>query len=99
MFILFVYQSLLVAWNFVQEREFEEGRRIRAEDFAEKFCASKDVVNKLKEEFKSDIEVTLLCKNIDGTNRFYRKNINRIDDFIQEKYNKEQILELIKPPE
>ncbi len=41
-FVLFVYQSPFIAWNFVQKREKLEGRRILPQDFAEKFCASID---------------------------------------------------------
>ena len=95
-FILFVYQSPLKAWDFVQQREQVEGRRIRLEDFAKKFCTSREVVDKMKEEFQKKITVTLICKNIDGTDKFYRKNVDRIGDHISEKYNKEQILNQIQ---
>ena len=90
--ILFVYQPPLQAWHFVQKREQVEGRRIRPEDFAEKFCASREVVDKMKKEFQKKITVRLICKNIDGTEKFYRKNVERIGDHISEKYNEEQIL-------
>ncbi len=50
-FIFFVYQSSQEAWRFVQRREKVEGRHIRPEDFAEKFCESQRVVNKMKSEF------------------------------------------------
>ncbi|WP_423905833.1 zeta toxin family protein [Candidatus Spongiihabitans sp.] len=94
-FILFVYQSPMTAWNFVQQREIVEGRRIRSEDFAKKFYASREVVNKIKAEFGNRVIVALLCKNIDGTNKFYKKSVERIDDHIPEKYSEEQILKKI----
>ena len=95
-FILFVYQSPRIAWDFVQKREIVEGRRIRKEDFAEKFCASREVVNKMKKEFGSQITVRLICKNLDGTEKFYKKNVERIDDHIPERYDKDQILDEIR---
>ncbi len=94
--ILFVYQSPLRAWRFVQERELVEGRRIRSEDFAEKFCASRDVVNKMKQEFGTKITLGLIRKDIDEGVQFYKKSIETIDDHIPKKYNKEQILQVIQ---
>ena len=90
-FIIFVYQAPQKAWHFVQQREKVEGRRIRSEDFAEKFCESQKVANKMKAEFEKKVILSLLCKNIDGTNKFYRKSIERIEDHITEKYSAEKI--------
>ena len=94
-FILFVYQSPLAAWGFVLDREEVEGRRIRPQDFAEKFCASRNVVNKMKVEFGSKIELSLVQKNVDGTNKFFKESIQQIDDHISEKYTVEEILDQI----
>lgn len=91
-FILFVYQFPQAAWKFVQEREIVEGRRIRAEDFAKKFCDSRKVVNRMKAEFGKEITLMLLQKSIDGTDKMFKKSIERIDDHIPEKYNEEKIL-------
>lgn len=95
-FIMFIYQSPQIAWDFVQRREEVEGRRIFADNFAQKFCASYAVVNKMKAEFGDKITLSLVIKNIDNTgNRFYHKNIQRIDDHIPERYSAEEILALI----
>lgn len=91
-FILFVYQLPMSAWNFVQQREIVEGRRIQPEDFASKFCASRKVANKMKKEFGHKIVLSLLCKNIDGTNKFYKKSVACIDHHIPEKYTEEKIM-------
>ncbi len=91
-FIIFVYQAPQQAWYFVQEREIVEGRRIRPEDFARKFCACQEVVNKMKAGFGRKITLMLIHKNIDGTDKFYKKSIERIEDHIPEKYSEEQIL-------
>ena len=98
-FVLFVYQSPLIAWNFVQKHEKVEGRRIQPQDFAEKFCASREVVNKMKAEFGNKIELSLVQKNIDGTNKIFKESIQRIDDHISEKYTEDQILAEIEKSE
>lgn len=94
-FVLFVYQTPQRAWYFVQQRELVEGRRILPEDFAKKFCAPREVANKIKAEFGNEIRLILICKNIDGTDKFYKKSIQRIDDHILEKYSERQILSAI----
>ncbi len=95
-FIVFVYQPPKQAWRFVQEREKAEGRCIRLEDFAAKFCASHKVANKMKAEFRKNVTLSLIQKNIDGANKFYEKSIERIDDFIAEKYTEQQIIDEIE---
>ncbi len=66
--ILYVYQQPFLAWNFVQEREAIEGRRIRPETFIEQYFSAREVVNRLKGEFGSNIKVDLLMKNNDNSN-------------------------------
>ena len=96
-FVIFVYQSPRVAWDFVQHRERVEGRRIRPADFAEKFCASQSVANKMKAEFGAQIVLTLISKDIDdGGWRFFEEDIERIDDHIPERYDEQEILALIE---
>ncbi len=96
-FVIFVYQSHLIAWDFVLRREEVEGRRIRAEDFARQFCASQAVVNKMKEEFGSQVTLSLIIKNIKNTGvRFYQKNIQRVEDHIGERYSEQEIQKSIE---
>ena len=85
--VLYVYQEPLQAWEFVQAREAREGRRILAEDFINQYFTARDVVNRLKVEY-SAIKVDLLLKNRDGSNRFYQANVERIDNYIPEKYSR-----------
>jgi len=96
-FVIFVYQPPQVAWDFVLRREEVEGRRIRARDFAQKFCASQAVANKMKAEFGRQITLMLILKSIDSAgNRFYQKSIERIDDHIPDRYDEQEILTLIE---
>ncbi len=89
--ILYVYQDPLLAWRFVQAREKAEGRNIRREDFIAQYFAARDVVNGLKARFGRDVSVDLLTKNMDGSGRSYKANIDRIDNHVPEKYTPESL--------
>lgn len=86
--ILYVYQQPFLAWNFVQEREAIEGRRIRPETFIEQYFSAREVVNRLKGEFGSNIKVDLLMKNNDNSNRFFEFGVQSIDPYIPERYTR-----------
>lgn len=84
--IFYVYQDPIQAWNFVQKRELLEGRRIEKEYFIHQYFAARDSVNCLKKEFGDKIKVDLLVKNIDGSDQYYKENIDVIDNYIKERY-------------
>jgi predicted ABC-type ATPase len=94
--ILYVYQDPLLAWEFVQARELEEGRSIPVDRFVAQYFAARDVVNQLKVEFESKIKVDLLSKPNDSTQRLYKAGIDRIDNHVPEKYDGEQLHHLLK---
>lgn len=94
--ILYVYQKPELAWEFVQAREAQEGRRIPPEQFMEQYFAARDVVNKLKENFGGDIKVDLLLKNNDNSNRAYRAGIDQIDFHVPEDYTRESLEQLLR---
>ena len=89
--IFYVYQDPIQAWNFVQKREVLEGRKIKKEHFIEQYFAAHDTVNTLKKEFGNQIKVDLLVKNIDGSDRFYKENIDIIDNHVEERYTVETL--------
>ena len=96
--ILYVYQEPLLAWEFVQAREAQEGRRINPRDFIDQYFAARDVVNRLKAELGKAIHVDLLLKNNDNSHRLYKAGIDRIDSHVPEKYTRaaiEQMLGLV----
>ncbi len=93
--ILYVYQDPSMAWEFVKAREELDGRRILPEHFIEQYFAARKVVNQLKEDFDKDIVVTLLLKNLDGSDKVYKANVDKIDNHIPEKYSEKDLLELI----
>jgi UDP-N-acetylglucosamine kinase len=94
--ILYVYQEPALAWRFVVAREKLEGRRIPPEQFVEQYFAARDVVNSLKALFEKKIQVDLLLKNVDGSNRVYRANIDEIDNFEPEKYTRSEVESIIR---
>jgi adenylylsulfate kinase-like enzyme len=93
--ILYVYQRPELAWEFVLAREAQEGRRILPESFIEQYFESREVVNRLKRKFGRDIQVDLLLKDRDGSNRVYKDNIDNIDNFAPERYTLAALADLI----
>lgn len=94
--ILYVYQTPERAWEFVQEREQVEGRRILPETFVEQYFAARDVVNDLKRKFGKNIQVDLLLKELDGSRKQYKANIDKIDNHISERYSRRELQDRIK---
>jgi UDP-N-acetylglucosamine kinase len=89
--ILYVYQDPKQAWDFVKAREMKDGRHIPKEVFIEEYFCARENANILKSEFGSRIKVDLIIKNIDGSDFDYRENIDKIDNYISEKYTKETL--------
>ncbi len=93
--ILYVYQEPAQAWKFVQAREIAEGRRIQPEDFERQYFAAREVVHGLKAKFGKAVSVDLLMKNNDGSHRFYRAGVDRIDNHIPEKYSASDVKRIV----
>jgi UDP-N-acetylglucosamine kinase len=94
--IFYVYQDPIQAWNFVQKRELLEGRRIKKEHFITQYFAAHDSVNCLKKEFGDKVKVDLLVKNIDGSDQYYKENIDIIDNYVEERYTVETLNSVIQ---
>jgi pantothenate kinase-related protein Tda10 len=93
--IYFVYQDPLQAWNFVRAREKIDGRKIQVADFINKYLESRRVVNLMKAHFGKKVQVDILIKDIDGSDKIYKRNVESIDNHIKEKYTKKDLEELI----
>ncbi len=89
--IFYVYQDPVQAWDFVKKREVLEGRRIEKEHFVSHYFSARNSVNSLKREFGNKIKVDLLVKNIDGSDRYYKENIDIIDNYVEESYTVETL--------
>ncbi len=92
--IYYVYQEPEMAWRFVKAREKQEGRRILPEHFIEQYFAARKAVNQLKIDFGKDIRVDLLLKNLDGSDKVYKANVDQIDNHIPEKYTEEDLIRI-----
>lgn len=93
--VLYVYQEPRLAWQFVQAREEAEGRRIPLMQFIEQYFAAREVVNRLKLEFKGAVRVDLLLKNNDNSNRMYRAGVDQIDFHIPERYSRSDVEKML----
>jgi len=93
--IVYVYQEPKQAWKFVKDRETKEGRKIPKDAFIEQYFRARENANTLKREFGGNIEVYLTIKNIDGTDLSYHQNIDSIDSYIPEKYNRGDLKNII----
>lgn len=85
--ILYVYQSPLLAWEFVQAREAKEGRRVHPKQFIDQYFGARDVVNRLKQEFAARITVDLLLKPNDQARKLVRLGVEQIDYHVPERFN------------
>lgn len=86
-FIVYVYQDPVQAWEFVKKRAEKDGRVVPKEAFIEQYFAARANVNKTKDMFGKKIQVDLIVKDIDGTDLRYKENITVIDSYIKEKYS------------
>ena len=86
-FIVYVYQDPIQAWSFVQKRADKDGRNVPKEAFIEQYFAARLNVNAVKRQFKNQVQVDLIVKNIDGSNELYKENIDVIDNYVKENYS------------
>ena len=96
--ILYVYQDPELAWEFVKSREAVEGRHIKRETFIDQYFAARNVVNRLKTTFGSDISVDLLLKNTDNSHKLYKAGIDKIDNHVPEKYTPADLAKMLGLP-
>jgi hypothetical protein len=89
--IFYIYLDPLVAWEFTKAREFLEGRNIIREKFVEQFFASRENVDKIKQEFGGKIDLHCIIKDQKNEVEEIRFNIDNVDKFIKKYYNKKSI--------
>lgn len=93
--ILYVYQDPVLAWDFVQKREQIDNRKIMKKTFIDQYFLARETVNCLKRKFGKQIRVDLLVKNTDGSDLYYKGNIDVIDNHVTEKYDRDTLNELL----
>lgn len=95
-FIFYIYQDPVVAWEFTQEREKKEGRRISKDAFINHFFKAKESINLLKEYFKKDIKINMIRKNFKNEVVDMKLNIDKIDNHIKFDYTKDSLKDILK---
>lgn len=76
--------------------EITERRRILPKYFIQQYYKAREVVNQLEQLYGNPITLGLLVKNVDGLDHSYIENSHCIDDYIPEKYIKEEIKEITR---
>jgi predicted ABC-type ATPase len=94
--VLYVYQKPEWAWRFVCARERVEGRNIPRSEFARQYFSARDAINRLKENFGHAVTVDILIKSESGSTRFYKENIQRVDDHIRETYDPDSLERMLE---
>ena len=95
-FIVYIYQDPLIAWDFTKARENKEGRFIPKNAFIEQFFASKRNANKLKEIYGNRIQLWFIEKNFQMNDIRFKVNIDNIDNYLEVNYTKEQLEKSLK---
>lgn len=95
-FIFYVYQEPVTAWEFTQHREKKEGRHIPKEIFIDQFFSAKDTVNRIKEHFGKQIVIYLVEKDLKQKTVNVMVNVDKIDNYIKFKYTKDSLIEALK---
>lgn len=95
--IIYVYQDPLQAWEFVKAREITEGRNIPKSEFIRQLFAARATVLELKTAFRFQLEVDVIIKNIDGSNRHIELNADAqtIDALVTVGYSADQLDQIL----
>lgn len=94
--IFYIYQDPKRAWEFTKKREKIEGRPVPKDVFIKAFFESRSNVNKIKEMFGKDITLTFIEKNYLNKDKKYRPNIDKVESFVENKYNPNTLEQLLK---
>jgi UDP-N-acetylglucosamine kinase len=85
--ITYIYQDPLVAWDFTKKREKVEGRPVPKQTFIKALFSAKENVDKIKREFKEEIQLDLVIKNVDQKTRTTHFNIDQVANYLNIEYN------------
>ncbi len=86
--ILYVYQDPKLAWEFVKARESTEGRYVPPEEFVDQYFGARETANRSESDVRRTHKVGPASQNTDGSNRFSRTGVDRIDYHIPENYDR-----------
>lgn len=89
--VLFVYNDPIMSWKAAAAREVSEGRAVPMDIFIDRYFKSKESVRYLKQEFGQNIQIDLLFKELNKQAVRPEFNIDNIDNYIPEKYNRQSL--------
>lgn len=94
-FVFYVYQRPDVAWKFTEAREQLEGRNIPKDAFVRQFLQAGETVRRIRREFGEEVVIFLVKKDFQTNRVEYVEEITldgpTLDDYLPERYSKEQI--------
>ena len=93
--IFYIYQDPKLAWQFTQEREAVEGRRIDKDAFIKALYSSKDNVNSLKAEFGAKLVIFLVEKDYRKKVKIFKINIEKVDDYVKIPYTPQELEKML----
>jgi predicted kinase len=96
-FIYYIFQDPLLAWDFTQKREALEKRSVPKEVFINSLLEARNCVNSLKEYFGKDIVLNYIHRNYEDSSLDKQElNIYNIDQYLPKVYTREELERIIK---
>jgi len=95
-YIIYIFQDPLIAWEFTLKREKLQKRKITKEIFIDSFIKAKENVDKIKSIFKDKVRIILIKKNYYGNDEKFWLNKDNIDSYIEFNYTRESLNDIIK---
>lgn len=95
-YLFFVYQNPVTAWEVTQKRELKEGRNISKDVFIEEFISAQETVMKLKEEFKNQLLLNFVYKDVSSEIIDVYSGIDSIYDKLPECFTKDELYSILK---
>ena len=95
-YVYYIYQEPVRAWEFTLKREKLYFRKITKESFVSSFIKAKENVNNAKKIYKEKINLNVIVKNYtNGIEKVYM-NVDSIDNYVKFDYNEKTLCKIIK---
>lgn len=94
--IYYIYQDPIVAWQFTQDRELTEGRKITKDAFIRSYFTAKINAQEIKAKYKDRVFLHLVVKDLKGDIGKINLDISKIDKQLKESYNEEKLRKLLE---
>lgn len=95
-FIYYVYQDPIVAWDFTQIREKKEGRMVPKEQFINAYFEARKNVIEAKERYGNQITLDVILKDFDNNIAEYISDVQNLNLVTPKMYVADQLKENLK---